>query len=659
MASKKSSSSVPAIATPTPDLGRYVIHEIDPSRFAPSTLPPGVVARPPMPLSMANTHVTASTVSEPTALTALPYRVDTAMDPRLQLAVANRRSGKAGLTLSSAAADEVPVIARVTSWDAWTELADVIPGGALGTAEDGSFIVTGRVPIRRVEAVHDNAAVLSLKASQVVRPALGATVTTMAVAPADFPTATSPDGGAGVVVGIVDFGCDFMHSNFRTAKGKTRIEALWHQAGVNSPASPFGYGRLYKAADIDAALKTNNPYATLGYGPAPDSANQVGTHGTHVMDIAAGNGLGTGQAGVAPKATLIFVEAATADIAWQGPETVNQAFGDSVQLLEAVRFIFDQAGDRPCVVNLSLGTNGGPHDGSSLVEQGLDALVNEKPNRAVVIAASNSQEDGIHTMGVVSGRDDHDIAWTQDPSAGGGEVELWYAGARRLEVSLVAPDGTIFGPVAPGANLPLGRGNDISIFISNRLDDSNNHDNIIGIWLASGLSSANWTIRLRALDRQATDYHAWIERNDSAQSAFATPTPTHTLGSISTGRSSIVVGSYDAHKQSFPLSSFSSCGPTRDGRDKPELSGPGHAVVAARSRTGNGVTRKSGTSMAAPAVTGLVALILAGARRRGVHLDITALRARLLGGVAIAPPPEAAGSWHPRYGHGRASGAAV
>ena len=604
------------------------------------------------------TRVEARKSESPANLQVLPIKVETPMDPRLQLAVANRRSGKRGLALASTDADEVAVIARVTAPEAWEAVADVFPVSTLGQTPDKSWIVTGRLPIRSVEQVRKDPCVISLKASQPVRPTLAATIDAMKVSPAQLPPASAPAGGKGVIVGIVDFGCDFAHRNFRSATGATRIERIWHQAGVMQAGSPLGYGREYKAAEIDAALASADPYAALGYGPSRDTATEIGTHGTHVMDIAAGNGQGSGQPGVAPDATFIFVEAAVTDINWQGPAALNQSFGDSVHLLEAVRYIFDQAGDRPCVVNLSLGTNGGPHDGSSLVETGLDAMLNQKPNRAVVIAAGNSQDDDIHTSGTVQPNEDHDIIWLQNNN-GGGEFELWYSGDRSLQVSLVAPDGTVFGPVSGNDNLPLGSNGNISLFISSRHADPNNGDNVIGVYLADGLSASSWTVRLRSLTGMSIDYHAWIERLDGDQSAFASPVPTHTLGSISTGKATVVIGSYDAHKPSLPLSKFSSSGPTRDGRKKPELSAPGHNVVAARSRTGTGVVRKSGTSMAAPAVSGLIALIFAETVRRGGSLTTSQLRDQLVAHAQLNPPNHAAGAWDNRYGFGRASGSAV
>lgn len=588
-------------------------------------------------------------------LVATPIRFERSMDPRLQLAVANHRSGKPGTVQSSVGADEIAVIARVKSVSDWENIPDVIPGSSLGKSDD-TFVVTGRLPIARIEAVRTDPTVVSLKASQPVHEALAATVAAMGVEPAKLPKGSKPHGGAGMVVGIVDFGCDFAHRNFLDAKGRTRIEAIWNQAGV-PPAgpTPFKYGRLYSAAQINAALKAANPYAALGYGPAVDSGPEQGTHGTHVMDIAAGNGRGSGVAGVAPEATIIFVEAAASDIAWDGAQSVGQTFGDSVQMLEAVRFIFDQAGDRPCVVNLSLGTNGGPHDGTSLVEKGLDAIVEERPNRAVVIAASNSFADHIHASGRVAGTGTEGIEWDL-PGGSGAEFELWYPGARRLEMTVISPDGHSFGPVTPGQPLQFNSGAEIALFLSSRLKDPNNGDNVLGIWVAANMPSGRWKVQLRSVDGQPVPYHAWIERRDGAQAQFVRFDDSHTLGSISTGHDTIVVGCYEGHKPAFPISYFSSAGPTRDGRQKPELSAPGQAVWAAWSRTKTGTTRKSGTSMAAPAVTGLVALIYAEAARKGQKLTVAQLRQKLQQGLV---PPPAAGAWDARYGSGRATGKSV
>ena len=118
---------------------------------------------------------------------------------------------------------------------------------------------------------------------------------------------------------------------------------------------------------------------------------------------------------------------------------------------------------------------------------------------------------------------------------------------------------------------------------------------------------------------------------------------THTLGSLSCGYHSIVVSSYDAHYPSTPISWFSSAGPTRDGRKKPEISGPGQDVIAARSATGNGVIRKSGTSMAAPAVTGAIAATLS---QGGPDMSADQIRDAVIASARLTPPPTGT-AWDP------------
>jgi hypothetical protein len=164
---------------------------------------------------------------------------------------------------------------------------------------------------------------------------------------------------------------------------------LWdqHEGEGGKPPEGYGYGREFDAAAIDAALRDANaadgpvgPHRLLGYNI------EQRAHGTEVMDPAVGNGGGTFPPGVAPGADIIFVDAAFDDFDGDG------SLGNSRHVLEAVKYIFDKADElkRPAVVNLSINLNGGPHDGSTPVERGLDHLL-EASGRAVVIAVGNSR----------------------------------------------------------------------------------------------------------------------------------------------------------------------------------------------------------------------------------------------------------------------------
>jgi hypothetical protein len=572
------------------------------------------------------------------------------MDARLQRLMALRQHGRSKPPTSSTSEDEVAVIAKVLSVQDFEALSEVTPGVRVGdSAEDGTTIITARVPVARIDHVRAHTAVVSLKSAQRLRLHLAATTREIGARPDDLPAGSL--GGASAIVGIVDIGCDFAHHNFLTGDGRTRLRKLWDQNGSGNGQTGFEYGDVYQPAAINAALGQGDPYAALGYQPPAN------VHGTHVMDIAAGNGRGTGTPGVAPRADLIFVDVANSDIPWSGAGVVGKSFGDSVQLLEALVFAFQEAAATPCAVNVSLGTNGGPHDGSTLVEQGIDRLLAQAPNRSVCIAASNSFADGIHASGTVPAAGSLDLAWLIAPGdQTENELELWYPGVDRLSAELIAADGQSVGTLQPGQSGSASQGGKLVLFAANRLDDPNNHDNMIGVFLSPEVPAGRWLLRLSSLAGNDVPFHAWIERDDGGQSTFEEPLDnSHTVGSISCGRETIVVGSYDAHKAATPISWFSSAGPTRDGRQKPEVSAPGHDVVAAASRSLTGTTRKSGTSMASPAMTGCVALLLAEAAARGRSLSIQEIRDLVVQTARSQPPP--AGAWDARYGTGRVSAA--
>ncbi|KEK25064.1 S8 family peptidase [Bacillus gaemokensis] len=582
-------------------------------------------------------------------------QIPTNIDPRLQRIIKQNQQEIDTHAADTATEREIPVIAKVKDINAWNAIPGVLQTNDISMAPDKSGrIVTAKVSVAELENIRQSPHVLSLKAAKPVRPLLNKTIEeTKAKNDLLPPSAAKDHSGKGVVVGIVDFGCDFAHKNFQNQDKSTRLLAIWDQNAEKAMGSPVEYGKVFTKEEINNALNSSQPYKTLGYPTVAFNPSDP-EHGTHVMDIAAGNGHGTGIPGVAPNVDLVFVQLSANDIEWQGKNVVNSTFGDSRQLLDALKFIFDTAGDRPCVINLSLGTNGGAHDGTSLVEQGIDGLLIEKPNRSIVIAASNSFNDGIHAQGVVSQGSSIDLHWqVQKRDFTFNELEIWYNGEDDFLVEIITPNGDSIGDIKLGENgvLDDSEGNTL-IFVANRKSDSTNGDNVIGIFLESGLPTGDWTIRLQGVNVNNGTFQAWIERDDGGQSNFMPPHDnTHTLGSISCGHKSIVVGSYDAHVPNAPISFFSSAGPTRDGRQKPEISAPGHKVMAAASGTINKNTEMSGTSMAAPAVTGIVALVLAEAKAHGINLTIDQIR-DILVKTARKNPPEGE-EWNEQYGLGR------
>jgi subtilisin family serine protease len=518
-------------------------------------------------------------------------------------------------------------------------------------------VATGTVEVGDIERVRQNPNVISLKAAHKVHADLHISVPEIRAARQTLDAGVPGVGridGSGIIVGIVDFGCDFAHQDFLNPDGTTRIKFLWDQNSEQNSMSPadFPYGREFTEADIDAALNTTDPYQHLAYNPDVDA------HGTHVMGIAAGNGRGTGSPGVAPNADVIFVELSGGDT------SQDESFGNSKRLLEAVAYIFGKAQQlgKPAVVNLSLGTHGGPHDGSTPVERGFDSLL-EVPGRAIVISAGNSFERRSHAAGAVTSAQPRLLSWEKfSTDQTSNELEIWYDGSATMDVTLVTPTGLRLGPVALGTTSVIrSNGNEVGRII-HRESDPLNGDNQIDIILGSPMPSGIWGIELQTASSTGVRFDAWIERDDDRrdplnpmvirrnQSKFIAvdADPNSTLGSISCGARTIVVGSYNAAVFQRDISAFSSAGPSRDGKQKPEISAPGQNINAPASLSGNGTVDMSGTSMAAPHATGVIALVMQAANRQ---ISCDEIREALRSAVRSSPPQQ--GSWHPRFGNGR------
>lgn len=464
-----------------------------------------------------------------------------------------------------------------------------------------------------------------------------------------------PYSGKDVLMGVIDFGFDYNHPGFYDTTGsRYRVRKVWELNTTGTPPAGYSYGH---------ELTDTNTIKAQG----TDNGEQM--HGTGVAGIAAGSGFGSTPQpnrfrGIAYESDMIFVGVRRDTI---GDQWMQGSFADFV---DGVNYIMTEADaqSKPVVVNISWGSQSGPHDGTTLFNQACDNL--SGPGKIIVMSAGNEGEEKIHISKTFTATDtgvhtflsftseDYKRTWVDIWGEPGksfcAQVTLYSNGIAGATTDIICIDNNLHQYDLTGANgldtCHVEFITDSSVFINNKprltLNIHNKASDSVGITV----TGTDGTIHM-------WDEYYFYGYKYGFQSAFwnmGQPWATNgntasTVSDMGAAASVLLIGayasktvftdingytwSYNSYVSPGSLVPFSSRGPMVDGRIKPDIAGPGLTLCTATSSydtaygsTGSKSDRTitsyshlgktyyyaefTGTSASAPAASGIVALLL-------------------------------------------------
>ena len=391
--------------------------------------------------------------------------------------------------------------------------------------------------------------------------------------------------GEGILVGFLDTGIDYTHNAFKDDEGNTRIEYIYDLEN----------GVVYDKNKINEALKSEDPFSIV---PEIDLSG----HGTHVAGIAcAGGNINFDNYGVAYKSSIAMVKIT-------GENSLRAAL--STQLMRGLKFLMDKSNEinKPLVVNISLSTNDGSHNGSSLLEKYIQTFT-QLQKAVIVVAAGNEGNSAHHVGGKMKKEEDLDL------NIGDGEkgiiLDFFKPVLVDVSVEVISPTGISTGPMELSESYKerfVGREKIVVYSTGPKPFDIQGQTTISILPLGDTITSGGWRIIVRKLNNYEGYFDVWlpIAEGLNERTRFLQPSVYNTLGIPATVEGIISVGSYNFLNNN--LSAFSGRGVVRpEWLIKPDLVAPGENILSTVEE--QGFDTKSGTSMAAPQVSGICALL--------------------------------------------------
>lgn len=417
--------------------------------------------------------------------------------------------------------------------------------------------------------------------------------------------------GRGVLIGVVDTGIDYLSPLFQTAFNTTRILSIWDQTIESDTDFPedFYYGTEYSEAQINMAIKSNNPHDIV------PSIDDVG-HGTMIAGIAGGSDLPQFEySGISNESDFIIVKLKEAkenlkDFLCIPKEAIAYQEND---IMMGVSYLIQYATKlrRPISILIGLGASQGDHSGRGYLSSFLSYYSNFS-GVVVSVPAGNESNRGHHFYGEIN------------PSIGFENVEL-SVGAQEegflLEIYGIPPSDLWIEIITP-TNEYLGRINpsvggdrtiqifylNSSIIIDNQIiEDYRTIEQLIVMRFRNPLAGT-WRFIISSESDLTAQFHIWlpIEAFIQKSTYFFKPNNNTTITSPGNSERSITATAYNPTNQTLYF--YASKGNTVLNDPKPDITAPGVDIMVPINSSAS--LTSSGTSLATAYIAGMVALLL-------------------------------------------------
>ncbi len=514
---------------------------------------------------------------------------------------------------------------------------------ALGVTITGEFddVVTALVPINKVEQVANLDIVKQIAIAQIAQAYTDqAKNVTKAYQAWNGTSNGLPQNyrGTGVVIGVIDTGMDFNHRFFYDSSGNTRVKAVYlpNATSANGGTAP----------QVGTTTLSGYHYTTPAQIAALTTDYNAESHGTHTTGCAGGSQVGN-YAGMAPDCDLVMC-----------------GLGDNLSqtaIVNSAKYIANYAKSvgKPCVISISLGSNMGPHDGSSYICRAYDQVATQYG--AVILLSSGNEGDAYGYAKKTLSSESDAFAIIHESSTGAANVggssyygsaymDIWGRTSDQLKLKVLVVNRST-GAIVYTSDEITGSttlNNFSSYFNSSSnveisFSSSNNRKNIFIHPSMSGAKNSNYRLAYIVTSAAGNTIDAWCEGGSASRIGISGNISGYTLslgqqdGTMSDdicGSKTISVGamasrtSYNGYYNTNDVAYFSSFGTDVKGIDHPFITAPGHVVISSlngydsyNSQYGtsysvsyNGRTHKwgemSGTSMSTPIAAGVVALYL-------------------------------------------------